>query len=117
MELARNSRGNVPGCSRSWSVYWRWVLLLAALPADALQANVASSAWSHTSFEPGCRQLVSLDGRVAIFAAEQLVAEHALRPAAHGWVTVPDHHAALWADSLAVEQRPLAIYEEAAPWN
>jgi transposase len=60
---------------------------------------------------------VALDGRVAIYADEHLVAEHALRPAAHGWVTVPDHHAALWADTLAVEHRPLAVYEEAATWN
>jgi transposase len=60
---------------------------------------------------------ISLDGRVAIYADEQLVAEHALRPAAHGWVTVPDHHAALWADTLAVERRPLAVYEAAATWN
>ena len=26
-------------------------------------------------------------------------------------------HAALWADTLAVEQRPLAVYEEVATWN
>ena len=31
--------------------------------------------------------------------------------------TVPDHHAALWADTLAVERRPLAVYEEVATWN
>jgi transposase len=60
---------------------------------------------------------ISLDGRVAIYADEQLVAEHALRPSGHGWVTVPDHHAALWTDTLAVERRPLAVYEEAATWN
>jgi len=39
-------------------------------------------------------------------------------PAARqGWVTVPDHHAGLWADTLAVEQRPLAVYEEVATWS
>jgi hypothetical protein len=60
---------------------------------------------------------IALDGRVAIYADEQLVAEHALQPAAHGWVTEPDHHAALWADTLAVKHRPLAVYEEAATRN
>jgi hypothetical protein len=32
------------------------------------------------------------------------------RPA-KGWVTVPAHHATLWADTLAVERRPLAVFE------
>jgi hypothetical protein len=27
-------------------------------------------------------------------------------------VTVPSHHAARWAQTLAGEQRPLAVYEE-----
>ena len=39
------------------------------------------------------------------------------RPPAQGWVTAPDHHAALWADTLAVERRPLAVYEEVTTWN
>jgi hypothetical protein len=32
-------------------------------------------------------------------------------------VTVPGHHAALWARTLDVERRPLAVYEEAGTWN
>jgi transposase len=63
------------------------------------------------------RLRISLDGRVAVYADARLVAEHVLRPAGHGWVTVPDHHAALWAETLAVERRSLEVYEEAATWN
>ena len=44
---------------------------------------------------------------------EQCVAQHQLQ-APQGWVTIPDHHAALWADTLAVERRPLPVYEEVA---
>ena len=58
-----------------------------------------------------------LDGAVGIYDGEQCVAQHVLRPPAHGWVTVPDHHATLWAETLAVERRPLAVYEEVATWN
>jgi hypothetical protein len=54
---------------------------------------------------------------VAIYDGEQCVAQHHLQPSTQGWVTVPDHHAALWADTLAVEPRPLAVYEEVATWN
>ena len=60
---------------------------------------------------------VILDGAVAIYDGAQCVAQHALQPATQGWVTVPDHHAGLWADTLAVERRPLAVYEEVATWS
>jgi transposase len=63
------------------------------------------------------RVRITLDGAVAIYAGEQCVAQHLLQPAAQGWVTVPDHHAGLWADTLAVARRPLAVYEEVATWN
>jgi len=63
------------------------------------------------------RVRLTLDGTVAIYDGEQCVAQHHLQSPAQGWVTVPDHHTALWADTLAVEQRPLAVYEEVATWN
>ena len=63
------------------------------------------------------RVRITLDGAVAVYDGEQCVAQHVLQPPAHGWVTVPDHHAALWAETLAVERRPLAVYEEVATWN
>lgn len=53
---------------------------------------------------------LTLEGELAIYDGEQLVAGH--RVGAGGWVTVPAHHATLWAQTLAVEQRPLAVYEE-----
>jgi hypothetical protein len=60
---------------------------------------------------------ISLDGVVSIYEDERLVAQHALQAGAHRWVTVPEHHAALWAHALEVERRPLAVYEEVAQWN
>ena len=63
------------------------------------------------------RVRITLEGTVAVYNGEQCVAQHHLQPSAQGWATVPDHHAALWADTLAVERRPLAVYEEVATWN
>jgi hypothetical protein len=61
---------------------------------------------------------IGLDGRVRVYAHEQLLVEHQLQPATQGWVTLPAHHAALWQAALgAVEQRPLAIYEEVGRWS
>ena len=48
---------------------------------------------------------------------DRCVAEHRLRPAGAGWQTIPTHHAALWQDTLQVERRGLAVYEEAGQWN
>jgi transposase len=63
------------------------------------------------------RVRITLDGAVAVYDGEALVAQHVLQPAAQGWVTVPGHHAALWARTLKVEARPLAVYEEVTTWN
>jgi len=63
------------------------------------------------------RVRIALDGTLGVYDGEQCVAQHTLQPAGQGWVTVPEHHAALWADTLAVQPRPLAVYEEAATWN
>jgi transposase len=60
---------------------------------------------------------LSLEGQLGVYDGEQLVAQHVLQPADRGWVTVPGHHAALWACTLDVERRPLAVYEEAGTWN
>jgi hypothetical protein len=58
---------------------------------------------------------LTIEGALAIYDGERLVASHQVVSGEPGWVTVPGHHAALWAQTLAVEQRPLAIYEEVAP--
>ena len=55
---------------------------------------------------------LTLDGNLTIYDGEQVVASHRVVSGEPGWVTVPSHHAALWAQTLAVEQRPLAVYEE-----
>jgi hypothetical protein len=58
---------------------------------------------------------LTLDGELAVSDGEQLVATHRVVPGAPGWVTVPAHHEALWARTLEVERRPLAVYAEVAP--
>jgi transposase len=60
---------------------------------------------------------LSLEGQLGVYDGDQLVAQHVLQPTDRGWVTVPGHHAALWAQTLDVERRPLAVYEEAGTWN
>jgi hypothetical protein len=61
---------------------------------------------------------ISLDGRLRVVADDQVVATHQLQAPDSGWVTVAEHHAALWAEvSGPVEQRPLTVYEEVAQCN
>ncbi len=61
---------------------------------------------------------IGLDETLRVYADDQLVATHRLQRAEDGWVTVPEHHAALWQSVAAqVEQRPLIVYEEVAAWN
>lgn len=62
-----------------------------------------------------CR--VDLEGHLTVYDGETAVATHRLRPAEEGWVTVPEHHARLWAETLGVEHRSLAVYEEVGTWN
>jgi len=66
---------------------------------------------------------IGLDGSLRVYdpADPNLdrlpVATHLLRSAQEGWVTVLEHHAALWKDVFQVEQRPLQAYEEVTQWN
>lgn len=60
---------------------------------------------------------IDLDRLIKVFHAETLVATHRLQAAQDGWVTVPEHHAALWRETLQVEQRPLATYQEVIQWS
>ena len=57
---------------------------------------------------------ISLEGTLQVYQGESLVATHLLQAVRAGWVTVPEHHAALWQSTLQVERRPLEVYEEAA---
>jgi transposase len=60
---------------------------------------------------------IGLDDEMRVYQGEKLVARHRLRSVEQGWVTIPEHHAALWQSTLNVEQRPLETYEEAAKWS
>jgi transposase len=60
---------------------------------------------------------IGLDDTLKVYHDEKVVASHLLRTAHEGWVTVPEHHAELWKDTLRVEQRPLDVYEEVTQWS
>jgi len=60
---------------------------------------------------------IGLDGLIKVYHTETLVAAHRLQTAQDGWVTVPEHHAALWRETLQVDQRPLEVYEEVIQWS
>ena len=60
---------------------------------------------------------IHLDDQLRVFDGETLLADHRLRPAEEGWGTVPAHHARLWRETLCVEARDLAVYEEVASCN
>lgn len=60
---------------------------------------------------------IGLDSSLRIYQAEQLVTSHTLRRPQEGWATIPAHHTALWQSALAVERRPLQVYEEVTQWN
>jgi len=57
---------------------------------------------------------ISLDGDLCVYADDVKVAEHRLRRASEGWVSVPAHHASLWEQTLRVQRRQLSVYEEVA---
>jgi len=57
---------------------------------------------------------IGLDQGLRVYADDELVVESRLRPRSEGWVTVPEHHRALWEEALNVERRPLDVYEEVA---
>lgn len=61
---------------------------------------------------------IGLDESLRVIdAGDTVVARHVLRPVRCGWQRTPAHHEALWREACPVEQRDLAVYEEAAQWN
>lgn len=60
---------------------------------------------------------IGLDGILRVLSGEETVADHLIRPRSEGWVTVPAHHARLWAETLSVQRRDLAVYEEVMSCN
>jgi len=56
---------------------------------------------------------LSLDDELTVYtAAGDTIAYHRLQAPQAGWHTVPEHHAALWQQTLSVQQRDLSVYEE-----
>ena len=60
---------------------------------------------------------ISLDDEIRVYAGEQLVAKHRIRPVSSGWAKVPEFHETLWRETLRVEQRDLSVYEEVGSWS
>ena len=60
---------------------------------------------------------ITLDDQLVVYDCEQVIVTHRLQDRSAGWVTVPEHHTALWQRTLKVERRPLTDYAEAASWN
>jgi hypothetical protein len=58
---------------------------------------------------------IGLDGVLTVYADDGVIAEHRVRPVSEGWVLVPSHHSKLWRETLNVERRDLACYEEVIP--
>lgn len=63
---------------------------------------------------------IGLDGLLRIYQADQVVASHWLKSRQEGWSTLTEHQSAMWKSTLSfenrqlqVEQRSLAVYEEA----
>jgi hypothetical protein len=107
--------------------------LLAALPArryDTSYIETRQVAWDAYIEVRGNRYSVpselagrsvtiriGLDDSLRVCHGEKQVAQHLLRAASQGWVTVPEHHAQLWQEALQVTRRPLSVYEEVGSWN
>ncbi len=60
---------------------------------------------------------IGLDETLRVYADNQLLVTHRLQDVRAGWVTVPEHHRALWETVEPVEARPLTVYEEVASWS
>jgi transposase len=81
-----------------------------------VRGNRYSVPGAHIGTPVACR--ITLDDTLLIYdGQERLIATHRLQAARAGWATVPEHHASLWADTLKVERRDLAVYAEVASWN
>jgi hypothetical protein len=58
---------------------------------------------------------IGLDGLLRVFRADNsLATSHQLRSREAGWGTIPEHRTEMWQNTVQVEQRSLAKYEEVA---
>jgi transposase len=78
--------------------------------------DVRGNRYSVPADVAGCEVSIriSFDDVLTVYCGGRQVAEHRLRSREQGWATVPDHHTDLWQETLEVERRSLAIYEEVA---
>lgn len=81
--------------------------------------DVRGNRYSVPDHLRGCPVMirVSLDGRLSVYADDVKVAEHRLRSVRDGWGVDPAHHDRLWRETLTVERRDLAVYEEVLQCN
>jgi len=101
---------------------------LPALPFDTSYCERRQASWDGYVEVRGHRYSVpaeccgepltvrlSLGGHITVWnAAGVCVATHQVSTgAARDWVSVPAHHRALWEQTLRVERRALAVYQEA----
>lgn len=56
---------------------------------------------------------IGLDGLLRVYQADQLATSHRLKSRQEGWSTLTEHRSEMWKSTLQVEERSLAIYEEA----
>lgn len=59
---------------------------------------------------------IAMDDTLTVVNGDETVRHH-LTASRGAWVTVPEHHSALWEETLGVEHRSLAVYDEVAAWN
>ncbi|MDI5889499.1 hypothetical protein [Halomonas rhizosphaerae] len=56
---------------------------------------------------------LSLEDELTVYSQSgDAIAQHRLQMPQADWRTVPEHHAALWQQTLSVQQRDLRVYEE-----
>ncbi len=60
---------------------------------------------------------IGMDETLRVYADDQLLVTHHLQDVQAGWVTLPEHHRALWEAVEPVDARPLTVYEEVASWS
>lgn len=59
---------------------------------------------------------IAMDDALTVVKGDETVRHH-LTASRGAWVTVPEHHSALWEETLGVEHRSLAVYDEVSTWN
>lgn len=59
---------------------------------------------------------IGLVETLRVYHADIQMAQHTLKSRAEGWITITEHHLALW-QAVQVKQHALSAYEEVTYWN